>query len=66
MTKKVQYQGVEVMERYRCVFCGWVYDPENGDLVAGIKSGTDFRDIPETYRCPVCGASKEDFKPVTD
>jgi len=54
------------MKRYRCVFCGWVYDPENGDLVAGIKSGTAFEDIPETYRCPVCGASITDFKPVDE
>jgi flavin reductase (DIM6/NTAB) family NADH-FMN oxidoreductase RutF/rubredoxin len=49
------------MEKYVCKVCGYVYDPEKGDLESGIKPGTKFEDLPETWVCPVCGASKQDF-----
>jgi rubredoxin len=51
------------MEKHYCRICGYVYDPNNGDLVNGVKSGTSFEDIPETWVCPVCGADKSLFEP---
>lgn len=47
--------------RYRCKVCGLIYDPELGDPDSGIEPGTPFEDIPETWSCPICGASKKDF-----
>lgn len=49
------------MKKYKCVVCGYVYDPEEGDPSDGIKSGTSFSDLPDDYICPVCGAGKDEF-----
>ncbi|MHB8657894.1 MAG: rubredoxin [Solirubrobacteraceae bacterium] len=49
-----------------CESCGFIYDPEEGDLDGGIPAGTRFEDIPETWFCPVCGARKRDFTPYDD
>jgi len=49
------------MEKYKCVICGYVYDPEEGDPSDGIKPGTRFADLPVDYICPVCGAGKDEF-----
>ena len=49
------------MQKYNCVLCGYIYDPEKGDPKSGIKPGTAFEDLPEEWICPVCGASKKDF-----
>ena len=48
---------------YECV-CGYVYDPAVGDSDGGIAPGTAFEDSPDTWVCPVCGLTKEDFHPV--
>ena len=50
------------MAKYRCTVCGYVYDPEVGDPDGDIKPGTPFEDIPDTWVCPVCGASKDQFE----
>jgi len=55
-------KGVEGMDKYVCVVCGWVYDPEVGDPDGGIPAGTAFADIPDDWVCPVCGAGKTDFE----
>ena len=52
--------------KYICESCGYIYDPEEGDLDGGIPAGTAFEDIPETWFCPVCGARKADFTPWDD
>lgn len=52
------------MQKYICVPCGYVYDPEVGDPDSGITSGTPFEDIPEDWVCPVCFAGKQDFEAV--
>ena len=49
------------MTKYRCTVCGYIYDPAVGDDTQEIKPGTAFEDIPETWRCPVCGVPKSDF-----
>jgi rubredoxin len=49
------------MEKYKCVVCGYVYDPEEGDQMSGIASGTSFDNLPADYICPVCGAGKDEF-----
>lgn len=49
------------MERYKCVICGYVYDPAEGDEEGGIEPGIPFADLPVDYICPVCGAGKDEF-----
>lgn len=41
--------------RYRCLACGYTYDPARGEPKSGIPAGTAFKDLPEDYVCPVCG-----------
>ena len=48
-------------KQWICQSCGYVYDPKRGDPDGGIAPGTPFEDIPDTWFCPVCGASKRDF-----
>ncbi len=50
------------MDRYQCTICGYIYDPAKGDLDNGVKPGTDFNSIPDTWVCPVCGAPKSEFE----
>lgn len=42
--------------------CGYIYDPDRGDKKGKIPKGTLFEDLPEDWKCPVCGASKKNFK----
>lgn len=49
------------MEKYVCLLCGYVYDPETGDKDNDIAPGTPFEALPDDYRCPVCGAGKDQF-----
>ena len=41
------------MAKYRCTVCNYVYDEA--------KEGRKFSDLPENWRCPVCGAPKSAF-----
>ena len=52
------------MKKYRCTICNYIYDPEVGDPDSGIEPGMAFKDLPEDWVCPDCGAGKEEFSPV--
>ena len=52
------------MQKYVCIPCGYIYDPEVGDPDSGIEPGTAFEDIPDDWVCPVCGVSKDEFEPA--
>lgn len=52
--------------KWECTVCGYVYDPAAGDPDGGIKPGTAFEDIPDSWTCPVCGASKSEFKKLAE
>ncbi len=51
------------MMKYRCLICGYIYDPAEGDPPSGIPAGTAFEDIPDDWTCPICGVNKSDFIP---
>jgi len=53
-------------EMYQCqtVNCGYVYDPDRGDRKGKIKKGVQFKDLPEDWSCPVCGATVKAFRPL--
>ena len=44
--------------KYVCVVCDYTYDEE--------KEGVKFEELPKDWRCPVCGASKQAFKPLEE
>lgn len=46
----------------KCTVCGHIYNPVKGD--EGVEPGTAFSDIPEEWKCPICGASKPKFTEV--
>jgi len=50
------------MDKYVCMVCGYVYDPEQGDPESDIPAGTSFENLPEDWVCPVCGAAKSEFE----
>lgn len=43
-------------KKYRCTVCGYIYD----DKEEKIK----FADLPEDWKCPICGVGKDAFKEV--
>ena len=49
--------------KYLCP-CGYEYDPEVGDPVIGIATGTGLEDLPEDWVCPICGLGKDAFEAV--
>jgi rubredoxin len=49
------------MKKYVCDVCGYIYDPEVGDPDGGVKAGTAFADIPDSWCGPMCGAGKDSF-----
>ncbi|NMC56291.1 MAG: rubredoxin [Eubacteriaceae bacterium] len=50
------------MDKYVCKICGYIYDPEIGDIDTDIEAGTDFVDLSSDWVCPVCGADKDMFE----
>lgn len=61
--EKVEYPKGQ---KFLCVPCGYIYDPVLGDEEDGIAPGTEFVDIPDTWRCPDCGVTKADFVPYNE
>jgi len=53
------------MKKYVCGVCGYVYDPAKGDPENNIPPGTAFENLPDTWSCPVCGATKDQFEPAS-
>ncbi|MBF0117770.1 MAG: rubredoxin [Desulfobacterales bacterium] len=51
------------MTQYECP-CGYVYNPEEGDLSQNIRPGTSFEELPEDWVCPKCAAEKQYFEKV--
>ena len=51
----------QIMKKYVCSVCGWVYDEEAGAPEVNVAPGTKFEDLPEGFVCLLCGAEKEAF-----
>lgn len=52
------------MKKYMCLLCGYIYDEAQGVPEEGIAPGTAWEDVPVNWRCPDCGATKDDFEMV--
>lgn len=46
------------MKKYRCTICGYIYDEE--------KENVKFADLPDDWKCPMCGAPKSLFEEVIE
>lgn len=53
-----------VYKRYMCLLCGFIYDEAKGWPSDGIEPGTRWEDVPLTWQCPECGATKDDFEMI--
>ena len=47
---------------WECALCGFRYDETKGMPEDGIAPGTRWEDVPESWTCPDCGATKADFE----
>jgi len=50
------------MKQYICSVCGFVYDEAAGIPKDGIKPGTQWAQLADSWTCPVCGAAKSEFE----
>ena len=50
------------MGKYICSVCGYVYDEAAGVPETGVAPGTLWKDLPEDWVCPLCGAAKSEFQ----
>jgi len=64
--KPEQKQGAKAMKKYRCLMCGYIYDPAAGDPDNGVAAGTAFEDLPDDWTCPECGVGKDEFEAVEE
>ena len=46
---------------WQCALCSFTYDEAKGMPEEGVAAGTRWEDVPETWTCPDCSASKSDF-----
>lgn len=51
-------------KKWQCLLCSFAYDEALGLPEEGIAAGTRWADVPETWACPDCSASKGDFEMV--
>ncbi len=50
-----------------CRFCNvFSFDIEEGDEASGLAPGTTIEEIPEDWRCPVCGKAKTFIEPLPE
>ena len=47
---------------WMCVVCGYIYDEAKGAPEDGLAPGTRWEDVPDTWTCPDCGVTKDDFE----
>ena len=51
--------------RFECMSCGFIYDPDEGIKKLNIEAGTAFLDIDrENFRCPVCRVGFGGYKDI--
>jgi len=47
---------------WECQACSYIFDENSIDSASGVAPGTRFQDIPEEWKCPVCGVGPEFFE----
>jgi isopentenyl diphosphate isomerase/L-lactate dehydrogenase-like FMN-dependent dehydrogenase/rubredoxin len=55
------------MVKWLCTVCNiYIYDEEKGDTDTGILPNTRLSQLPDSWRCPVCGAAIDKFTQVLE
>jgi rubredoxin len=49
---------------FKCIECGYIYDPEDGDPDHGVVAGTPFEELPPGWVCPECGVGRDLFDSI--
>ena len=61
----MQFVGIPIlpnaMQKYRCTYCEYIYDPVSGDPEHNVGRYTPFDALPDDWVCPVCGRGKWAF-----
>jgi rubredoxin len=60
---EVKKESIE-LEVYQCQDCLTIYDEAFGDVTQNIPQETVFSELPESYECSLCEASKSSFQKV--
>ncbi|KAK9816914.1 hypothetical protein WJX72_007027 [[Myrmecia] bisecta] len=68
--KKSEADRLRAAERFmvvgtgeaECIGCGYTYEPKKGDPEYPVPPGTQFRDLPADWQCPICSAEKSTFQ----
>jgi len=47
---------------WQCMLCAFTYDEAKGMPDEGVAPGTRWEDVPESWTCPDCAATKSDFE----
>ena len=63
-SRRVEMPRPEDMWQCQTSNCGYIYNPDKGDRKGKIPKGTPFQELPEDWKCPVCGASTKSFRPL--
>jgi len=50
--------------KWQCLLCAFSYDEALGMPEDGIPAGTRWQDVPDSWSCPDCSATKSDFQMV--
>ena len=50
------------MKKYICIICGLIYDEAKGWPADNIPANTLWKDVPDDWFCPDCGATKANFQ----
>ena len=51
------------MSRWECMTCSYIYNERWGDVVRHVPRQTSFEALGTEWKCPECGASKQEFMP---
>ncbi|WP_339676143.1 rubredoxin [uncultured Zhongshania sp.] len=52
------------MRKFQCRYCSHIYEEAIGDADTGLPPGTLWDDIPDSWMCPDCGATKDDYDEI--
>lgn len=54
--------AITTFRTWMCVVCGFIYNEAEGLPEEGIAPGTRWDDVPDSWTCPDCGVTKDDFE----